>query len=593
LNGSVTAGSCGYQGKDKKKPGTRRQAALRIKALGPDETQHHTLNLVGGIIRGNQTTKKEKESVRSDRSDERTWATLSGEGVRACAMLTTAIALTVAAVDSSSQQSDVSDSVRSARRQLAIALEAGADGRFEQDVPRKFVFAPAQLDLPRVPVANGDEVINELAVGPLLHVQGSLDAKGFLTVKSYRLRGFSRTRSNVPGPRLNDVYRAADDLFGSLETVISGKSSAVTNRTLSNSPVGSDARSKINAIVAAYRDALRAKASDEEVRAIAQEWADVRTLVSDIFSDNEFKALYGAYDNYPPWTYDVIYRQSPSVVAIGEPGSRTSLCTGVLIASDLVLTAGHCFAAPHARLPDKLEVWFDYAYRPAGTAPTIQRRRIEGVVAPPPERFASLLAGEFSAELLDYTILRIPNIDREPPIAGLAPQCLRRNTLHRGDAVYVVGYPRGEPIMIHDSARVYLPYRILDGAEFIRLRLDVEADLLSSDTRRELLRQFDSSYQSETVDGLTWRVFRNIRDSGQPRMGIVADTFQGNSGGPVYDRERDQCVVGILVAGSPDTGQRRTPNWKEHERVLPIAAILEDLAKTASGKTILERLRIQ
>jgi V8-like Glu-specific endopeptidase len=74
-------------------------------------------------------------------------------------------------------------------------------------------------------------------------------------------------------------------------------------------------------------------------------------------------------------------------------------------------------------------------------------------------------------------------------------------------------------------------------------------------------------------------------------MGIVADTFQGNSGGPVYDRERTQCVVGILVAGAQDTGTRLTPNWKHHERVLPVSAILEDAERYVPG--IRDKLRIE
>jgi V8-like Glu-specific endopeptidase len=64
-------------------------------------------------------------------------------------------------------------------------------------------------------------------------------------------------------------------------------------------------------------------------------------------------------------------------------------------------------------------------------------------------------------------------------------------------------------------------------------------------------------------------------------MGIVADTFRGNSGGPVYDREHGQCVTGILLLGAPDTGVRRTVNWKEHERVVPISAIMDEIRATA------------
>ena len=217
------------------------------------------------------------------------------------------------------------------------------------------------------------------------------------------------------------------------------------------------------------------------------------------------------------------------------------------------------------------------------------------LVAPAPERLTELLAGDFSADLLDYAIVQMAAPATGPAIpAGAAAQCLRKNPLHKGDAVYVVGYPRGAPVMVHDSARVYLPFRVLDGAQFVRLRMDVDADMLNVEGREEFMRQFDLSYELEVDDaGLRWRVLRNVRDAGQPRMGIVADTFQGNSGGPVYEREGEQCVVGILVAGATDTGTRRLPNWKEHERVLPVSAIVEDIGKTASTTALTGQLTVR
>ena len=116
---------------------------------------------------------------------------------------------------------------------------------------------------------------------------------------------------------------------------------------------------------------------------------------------------------------------------------------------------------------------------------------------------------------------------------GAAAQCLRKNPLHKGDAVYVVGYPRGAPVMVHDSARG-LPIACWMGPSSCAFGLDVDADLLAMESREEFMRQFDQSYELEPdSDGLRWRVLRNVRDGGQPRMGIVADTFQGNSGGPV------------------------------------------------------------
>jgi hypothetical protein len=127
------------------------------------------------------------------------------------------------------------------------------------------------------------------------------------------------------------------------------------------------------------------------------------------------------------------------------------------------------------------------------------------------------------------------------------------------------------------------------------LRLDVEADLVNDEGRTELMQEFDESYAAleTTAAGITWRAFYDIRYGGQPSMGVVADTFRGNSGGPVYDKERDQCVVGILQRGATDTGVRRTPSWKEHESVLPARAILNELRKDPSTAAVVDKLTVK
>ena len=38
----------------------------------------------------------------------------------------------------------------------------------------------------------------------------------------------------------------------------------------------------------------------------------------------------------------------------------------------------------------------------------------------------------------------------------------------------------------------------------------------------------------------------------------------------VYERERNQCLIGILVSGADDTGVRLNASWERHEHVLPL-----------------------
>lgn len=475
----------------------------------------------------------------------------------------------------------------SARGQLAELLaSAGVEGRLFERLPASYVFSPVRPDLPQAQVSNSD-IVAQLAVGPLLQVWGKLDERGVLTIARYSLQ---RPPALDPAEAavLPPVVRAAStNLFATLEGALKPGAMSVTTRSLDDpSPVAKETLTSVSAFRRAYRQALQQKADEKVITAIVRQWANSRRAVADMFPDSDdHKALYGPPDNYDPWRYEVIFRQARGVVALGEPGNTTARCSGVLIAADLVLTAGHCFAGNSPKPPNELEVWFDYARVPSGQQQAIQRRAVVELVAPSPKRLPDMMAGAFDSGLLDYAIIRFAAPPGDPLVPkGISAPCLRASPPSRNDPVYVVGYPRGEPVMVHDSARVYLPHRVMDGELFYQLRLDVEADLIDSPERAAFLKQFDDSFETvNEANGITYRYFYHVKDGNQPRMGIIADTFRGNSGGPVYDRERGQCVVGTLVAGADDTGMRLTASWKHHERVLPISAVLEDAERHAPG----------
>ena len=394
------------------------------------------------------------------------------------------------------------------------------------------------------------------------------------------------------------MQNAVSAILTTIDQAIKPGAARVTERTLRGpSEAAEVTREAVNAIVAEYHRATTA-GDLVAATATAREWTRIRPRIAEVFtSDVQYKALYGPSDNYAPWRYGRIHQQSPAVVALGLPGQTSALCSGVLIAADLVLTAGHCFSGPPPRPPTELEVWFDYAEQENGVPSPIRRSPILEPVAPAPTLWPDLLNGAFSEGLLDFAIVRIgPPLGELPAPAPdhARPQCLRSTPMARGEAIYVVGYPRGDRLTVHDNARVYLPYRVMDRDQFYQLRLDVEADFLDKPERAEVMEQFDKSYVLQAdASGIRWRFFRSVLDGFQPRMGIVADTFRGNSGGPVYDHEGDQCVAGILIAGVPDTGVRRTPSWREHERVLPASAILDALQKDPATRPIVSRITVK
>ena len=472
--------------------------------------------------------------------------------------------------------------LREARAALSSRLKDGLEGRLVERFPGSYVFIPLSVDLPRADVINPAAVAT-LAIGPRVLVHGSLDGSGKLTIADVALP--LRQPAAIQPPE--GVATALRNVRSTLAGALRPGAMSVSTRSIDDpAPAARNLRRNLADIRNAYSEARRT-GDHQRLLAIVREWALIRRDVADFFPDSQdFKALYGPLDNYEPWRYDVIFRQSRGVVAIGAVNAiPPSRCSGVLIAPDLVITAAHCLGGSDPKDPDELEVWFDYARSQDGTVPAFLRRRVVELIAPTPARLQDLKDGRFDSTLLDYLILRFEAPDGQPlSPAGAEPLCIRSRPLRKGDPIYVVGYPRGDPIMVHDSARVYLPYRVRDGAEFEELRLNVDADLLGFADRAIHMQEFDRSYATVRQQGaLTFRFLHHVQDNEQPRMGIIADTFRGNSGGPVFDRENSQCVVGILIAGSPDTGERLTVNWKQHERVLPIGAVMEDAERHVAG----------
>jgi Trypsin-like peptidase domain len=457
-----------------------------------------------------------------------------------------------------------------------------------------YVFTPEDTSLPILAVENPERV-NEIAVGPRVAVSARINQEEHkITIVSYKFDTRYAESPQAPNASepLKDAAASARSIISRLELAARPGAQSVNARSLDNqTALGVETLKDMGSFVDAYRAALDAgKPADAE--SIAKQWRELRAQIGAALPDGddpEYKTLYGASDNYAPWRYDRIFTDAAAVVAIGEPGEDTAICSGVLVAENIVLTAGHCFSGPPVREPSQLEILFGYAKRPDGSSPSPMRRAVKAnFLAPPAEKWPDLFNKKFSQHLYDYALIQfetrqgedlIPEVEIVPgKKVKPEPQCLRETPPDRADPLYVIGYPRGGPATIHDNGRVELPYRVM-GNVFDTLRLDVDADFLGEPDHEQILSDFDNSYILDSSDLLKRRYLFDIRENGQPRMGVIADTFRGNSGGPVYDHEREQCVVGILNRGMGDTGQRLEADWKVHERVLPMKAIIDDLRK--------------
>jgi Trypsin-like peptidase domain len=489
---------------------------------------------------------------------------------------------------------DLDQARRASLDRLNQSFESGAvSGSFVERTPGSYMFVPDSRDLPAVPVLNPDDV-PAASVGPRLEVQATYDAgNAGIRVTDYELSLISRL---LQLDLLDDGDTLGDSRIGRAVASFEGKLRAALGRDLrpsviggihigSDEPaddpmIGASARTAERELDAAYRDAVE-RGDDEERSAAVRALADVR---------QELKAIYGDYDNFPPWSYQQIFANSQSVVALAEPGQQhQALCSGVLIARDLVLTAGHCFKQHD---PQDLQVWFGFVETADGELPPPIGFDVVELVAPPREEHREFLerAAEerFDAAVPDYAIVRIDPDDGPGLAPEIAPQCLRAAHISRGRAVYVVGYPKGTRETVHDAGRVYLPFG-LRPRQFEDLKKEIEVDFadLEDADRLRLLGEFTASYV-ERPDGAT-SVFElyDTRFGGQPKVGIVADTFRGNSGSPVFDRD-NHCIAGILTGGAPDLGQRLGASWQFHETVLPMPAILVDLKESEQTATLVE-----
>jgi len=130
-----------------------------------------------------------------------------------------------------------------------------------------------------------------------------------------------------------------------------------------------------------------------------------------------------------------------SPLCAGEPFETQpalSSCSGVLIAEDLVLTAGHCTNGC-----GDVRFVFDYSLTSSGTLPTLTADDVY--------RCDTTVAEHDSATGLDYSILHLtrPVVDREP-----APIRASTTPLDPDTPLIMSGYPWRMPLKIADNAAV-------------------------------------------------------------------------------------------------------------------------------------------
>ena len=88
----------------------------------------------------------------------------------------------------------------------------------------------------------------------------------------------------------------------------------------------------------------------------------------------------------------------------------------------------------------------------------------------------------------------------------------------------------------------------------------------------KLLESLKASYTLDPSSGNYLQHSQEYADT--PAIGADCDTFQGNSGSPVYHKSR-HMVIGLIFAGEEDRPEPWQAGWQRHEMVLPIKPVLD------------------
>lgn len=317
-------------------------------------------------------------------------------------------------------------------------------------------------------------------------------------------------------------------------------------------------------LVDAYAE-LPPEERKEQGRVLVDQHAELMRFEQDFFRTDH-------NERYPPQTYQRIYANTRGALALRIKGESQPLCSGVLVANHLALTNRHCVANVEA---GQLEVVFDYEEDLDGNPLSPRTFPVSGI---------KFRGGE---PYLDFSVLEIA-ADAAGVLPGQAypPQCISTAGPKHKDAIYVVGFPLGRPLVVHDNTHVYFPFRITE-KEYITIEISVREEFRPGPEEDQAyldgkIKEFHDSYLKRTEADQTVFEYYSKRFDEQPTIGVDSDTYPGNSGSPAFHR-RTHALVGLLFDGHRTTTEPWRPGWRTHEAVLPITKIIEAMDQQEPG----------
>jgi hypothetical protein len=281
-----------------------------------------------------------------------------------------------------------------------------------------------------------------------------------------------------------------------------------------------------------------------------------------VFPDVVYDGFQASQQRVSTVFYKTIYESSRASAGIGIHGSNT-FASGVLIGNGLVLTCAHTVIRPSKNgdpPPPRnvLDIRFGPDSPPDAASPYYECKAkvvFEGD------------SMETDQEPLDFALLETTKPFEKP----ISPLPLNVAPVAEGTKFFIAGHPYSKPRGVVDNGEVRFPFEI-DEKTFERYKSQLVNEAINLPEQSLLERTFGRSYF-----GVLKNKHRYCYGRKSPAIGAICSVASGNSGGPAILRTEDGGVFGILVEGMEGNQIPYKPGWKNHEILLPISCVVDEL----------------